>query len=141
MQNGSISVICCRWKRTDSGEIIKKDGRPLLQFVAIERGDSGEWAIPGVRRFLYIAQFVQDVNKLLTSTIHSQYYCDDKSHGGHMRERGNVLCRERREGRKKSLEFDDDFHTQPHSHNKVAEILDHLNSLRGTLCTTPKSVD
>ncbi|XP_076331827.1 ADP-ribose pyrophosphatase, mitochondrial isoform X2 [Tachypleus tridentatus] len=37
------------WKKNDKGDIIKNpsSGLPLLQFVSIQRKDSGEWAIPG----------------------------------------------------------------------------------------------
>ena len=39
-----------RWKKDENGKVIedKSSGKPLLQFIAIIRGDSGEWAIPGV---------------------------------------------------------------------------------------------
>ena len=38
-----------RWKRNSSGDKIIKDGKPVLEFVAIERRDCSEWALPGVR--------------------------------------------------------------------------------------------
>ena len=28
-------------------------GKPILQFIAIQRRDSGEWAIPGVRQVTF----------------------------------------------------------------------------------------
>lgn len=31
------------------------DNKPVLQFVAIQRRDTGEWAIPGVRRVHFLA--------------------------------------------------------------------------------------
>lgn len=37
-----------RWKRDLSGAVITKDGKPVLEFVAIKRKDCDEWAIPGV---------------------------------------------------------------------------------------------
>ena len=40
-----------RWKRNDAdGEVVKntETNKPILQFVAIVRRDSGVWAIPGV---------------------------------------------------------------------------------------------
>ena len=37
-----------RWKRDSSGEKIHKDGKPVLEFVAIQRTDCSEWALPGV---------------------------------------------------------------------------------------------
>ena len=41
----------CRWKRDESGRKIvsSESGKPQLQFIAIQRRDSGEWALPGVR--------------------------------------------------------------------------------------------
>ena len=38
-----------RWKRDKSGEKILRDGKPVLEFVAVKRKDTGEWALPGVR--------------------------------------------------------------------------------------------
>ena len=38
-----------RWKRNSNGEKELRDGKPVLEFVAIKRKDTGEWAIPGVR--------------------------------------------------------------------------------------------
>ena len=40
-------------ERTASGEKILKEGKPVLQFVAIQRKDNGEWAIPGVSTLQY----------------------------------------------------------------------------------------
>ena len=36
-------------QRTESGEVVKHEGtgRRVLEFVSIQRKDSGEWAIPG----------------------------------------------------------------------------------------------
>ena len=52
IKNGNMSPSFTnnRWKRDDEGQIIKDGdgGKQVLQFVAIVRGDSGEWAIPGV---------------------------------------------------------------------------------------------
>jgi ADP-ribose pyrophosphatase len=53
-KRSSISeVSCSRWKRDGRGNMMKhgSSGRPILQFVAIQRRDSGEWAIPGVGVF------------------------------------------------------------------------------------------
>ena len=40
----------CRWKRDDSGDVMMhpESGKPIMQFVCIQRKDSGEWALPGV---------------------------------------------------------------------------------------------
>jgi len=37
-----------RWKRDSSGKKVIRDGKPVLEFVAIERRDCSEWALPGV---------------------------------------------------------------------------------------------
>ena len=44
-------VVFFRWKRDPNGHIINNLGttKPILQFICIQRSDSGEWAIPGVR--------------------------------------------------------------------------------------------
>ena len=36
-------------QRTEAGEVVKHEGtgRRVLEFVSIQRKDSGEWAIPG----------------------------------------------------------------------------------------------
>ena len=44
----------CRWKRDSKGSIVyrRRDGedysKPVLEFVAIERRDTKQWALPGV---------------------------------------------------------------------------------------------
>ncbi|XP_076236007.1 ADP-ribose pyrophosphatase, mitochondrial [Calliopsis andreniformis] len=47
--NHAADPIVTRWKRDATGEleIDKNTNKPVLEFVAIERRDSGEWAIPG----------------------------------------------------------------------------------------------
>ena len=47
--NHAADPIVTRWKRDNAGivEVDKQTGKPVLQFVAIQRRDSGEWAIPG----------------------------------------------------------------------------------------------
>ncbi|EZA58090.1 ADP-ribose pyrophosphatase, mitochondrial [Ooceraea biroi] len=47
--NHAADPIVTRWKRDNSGlvETDKCTGKRVLQFVAIQRRDSGEWAIPG----------------------------------------------------------------------------------------------
>ena len=43
------TVIFFRWKRTSAG--LKLDGgKKVLEFVAIQRKDNSQWAIPGVRK-------------------------------------------------------------------------------------------
>lgn len=38
-----------RWKKDGSGSKVLSDGKPVIEFVAIKRKDTGQWAIPGVR--------------------------------------------------------------------------------------------
>jgi predicted NUDIX family NTP pyrophosphohydrolase len=45
--NHAADPIVTRWKRNQSGEIEKKGGLQVLEFVAIKRRDNGAWAIPG----------------------------------------------------------------------------------------------
>ncbi|XP_027203626.2 LOW QUALITY PROTEIN: ADP-ribose pyrophosphatase, mitochondrial [Dermatophagoides pteronyssinus] len=47
--NHAADPIVTRWKRDDSNKIIKHkvSGKPIMQFVAIQRKDVLEWAIPG----------------------------------------------------------------------------------------------
>ena len=47
--NHAADPIVTRWRRNEAGEIIKNEesGKNLLEFVSIQRKDSGEWAIPG----------------------------------------------------------------------------------------------
>ena len=37
-----------RWKRDAAGGKVMQDGKPVLEFVAVKRKDTGDWAIPGV---------------------------------------------------------------------------------------------
>ncbi|XP_060803532.1 ADP-ribose pyrophosphatase, mitochondrial [Amyelois transitella] len=46
--NHAADPVVTRWKRLESGELVHDDNdKPILQFVAIKRGDTGEWALPG----------------------------------------------------------------------------------------------
>ncbi|XP_063363842.1 ADP-ribose pyrophosphatase, mitochondrial [Cydia amplana] len=46
--NHAADPVVTRWKRLQSGEVEKDNSnKPILQFVAIKRGDTGEWALPG----------------------------------------------------------------------------------------------
>lgn len=37
-----------RWKRDERGDVVKRDGKPVLEFVAVRRHDNKHWALPGV---------------------------------------------------------------------------------------------
>lgn len=45
--NHAADPLVTRWKRDSSGEKSHKDGKPVLEFVAIQRTDCSEWALPG----------------------------------------------------------------------------------------------
>ena len=47
--NHAADPIVTRWKRDERGKIWynKESKKPVLQFVSIQRRDTGEWAIPG----------------------------------------------------------------------------------------------
>ncbi|XKL62364.1 hypothetical protein PGB90_002197 [Kerria lacca] len=46
--NHAVDPIVTRWKNNnESVECNEETGKPILQFVAIRRRDSGEWALPG----------------------------------------------------------------------------------------------
>ena len=47
--NHAADPIVTRWKRDAHGNVVTcdKNGRKILQFVAIQRRDNNEWAIPG----------------------------------------------------------------------------------------------
>lgn len=44
----TIIILYSRWKHTSEGKRFYKNDKPVLEFVAIKRKDSGIWAIPGV---------------------------------------------------------------------------------------------
>ncbi|KAJ8312987.1 hypothetical protein KUTeg_010360 [Tegillarca granosa] len=46
--NHAADPIVTRWLRDTNGDVIKDGhGKPVLEFVAIQRQDCGEWALPG----------------------------------------------------------------------------------------------
>ena len=49
--NHAADPIVTRWKRDEKGkiEIHETSKLPILQFVAVQRRDTKEWAIPGVK--------------------------------------------------------------------------------------------
>jgi hypothetical protein len=54
--NHAADPIVSRWKKDEDGEpvIHPKTNKKILQFVAIERLDTNEWAIPGVSILLLL---------------------------------------------------------------------------------------
>ena len=55
--NHAADPIVTRWKRDSAGNKIFTNGKPLLEFVAIKRKDTGEWAIPGVSKLGPVGHF------------------------------------------------------------------------------------
>ena len=49
--NHAVDPIVSRWQRDGKGEKVMMAGKPVLEFVAIKRKDTGDWAIPGVNFF------------------------------------------------------------------------------------------
>lgn len=46
--NHAADPLVTRWKKDEAGNRVKDaEGHDVLEFVAIKRGDTGEWAIPG----------------------------------------------------------------------------------------------
>ena len=49
--NHAADPIITRWEHDDSGEIVKINGKPVLEFIAVKRQDATKaWAIPGVSK-------------------------------------------------------------------------------------------
>lgn len=48
ISNAYSSFFIWRWKIDGKGDKVLKNGKPVLEFVAIQRRDTNEWAIPGV---------------------------------------------------------------------------------------------
>ncbi|XP_031748827.1 ADP-ribose pyrophosphatase, mitochondrial isoform X4 [Xenopus tropicalis] len=50
--NHAADPLITRWKQDSDGRRVtdKGTGKPILQFVAIQRKDCGQWAIPGIYR-------------------------------------------------------------------------------------------
>lgn len=61
--NHAADPIVTRWKRNNGSQILI-DGKPVLQFVAIQRRDSGEWAIPGG---------MVDAGEMISSTLKREF--------------------------------------------------------------------
>ncbi|XP_065193388.1 ADP-ribose pyrophosphatase, mitochondrial-like [Sycon ciliatum] len=45
--NHAADPIVTRWRRDAGGKVEEKNGQRVLEFVSIQRADSGAWAIPG----------------------------------------------------------------------------------------------
>lgn len=67
--NHAADPIITRWKRDATGEKVMDpdSGKPLLQFVSIQRKDCGQWAIPGG---------MVDPGELVTATLRREF-CEE----------------------------------------------------------------
>ncbi|KAM4632273.1 ADP-ribose pyrophosphatase, mitochondrial [Discoglossus pictus] len=67
--NHAADPIITRWKRDAEGEKVTDatSGKPILQFVAIQRKDCGQWAIPGG---------MVDPGELVTATLKREF-CEE----------------------------------------------------------------
>lgn len=54
--NHAADPVVTRWKLDDNGKKVKDPNSKkfILQFVAIQRSDTNEWAIPGVSAHFYL---------------------------------------------------------------------------------------
>lgn len=43
-----------RWKKTPEGTVMERFGKSVLEFVAIQRRDNLQWALPGVSEGIYV---------------------------------------------------------------------------------------
>ena len=67
--NHAADSIITRWEHDSSGEILKINGKPVLEFIAIKRQDGNEvWAIPGVSKKKVIF-FYNDNSKVNESQV------------------------------------------------------------------------
>lgn len=56
-----------RWKVDEDGKRIVHSvtNKPVLQFVSIQRSDSGEWALPGVSISIYFGDTFLNKNNII----------------------------------------------------------------------------
>ncbi|XP_076452281.1 ADP-ribose pyrophosphatase, mitochondrial-like [Babylonia areolata] len=62
--NHAADPIVTRWKRDANGDKVMKDGCPVLQFIAVQRRDNNEWALPGG---------MVDAGEVITMTIKREF--------------------------------------------------------------------
>ncbi|KAK3084733.1 hypothetical protein FSP39_018106 [Pinctada imbricata] len=63
--NHAADPIVTRWKRNEQNEVIKgSDGKPILEFVSVQRKDNGQWAIPGG---------MVDAGEVITATLRREF--------------------------------------------------------------------
>ncbi|XP_070204348.1 ADP-ribose pyrophosphatase, mitochondrial-like isoform X2 [Littorina saxatilis] len=62
--NHAADPIVTRWKRDESGKVVEKDGKKVAQFIAVQRRDNNEWALPGG---------MVDAGEVITTTIRREF--------------------------------------------------------------------
>jgi hypothetical protein len=45
--NWAADAVVTRWRRDRNGVVMERDGKKVLEFVAVKRRDGGGWAVPG----------------------------------------------------------------------------------------------
>eukprot|EP00730_Choanoeca_flexa_P005209 TRINITY_DN11904_c0_g1_i7.p1 TRINITY_DN11904_c0_g1~~TRINITY_DN11904_c0_g1_i7.p1 ORF type:complete len:1110 (+),score=209.84 TRINITY_DN11904_c0_g1_i7:56-3331(+) len=90
--NHAADTLVTRWRRTERGRILERGGRPVLEFLAIERRDGEGWAIPG--SFHYqgesdIATFAQSV---IEEALANKLNEHEAAALQELLERGETLC-------------------------------------------------
>ena len=89
--NWAADTVVTRWRRDRNGVVMERDGKKVLEFVAVKRRDGGGWAVPGgfrddkeEEKFTFGREFIEETM--------------NKSNGG---EEGPTLTEEEREVVKK----------------------------------------
>nr|XP_022342369.1 ADP-ribose pyrophosphatase, mitochondrial-like isoform X2 [Crassostrea virginica] len=63
--NHAADPVVTRWKMDESGKTLNgSDGRPVLQFVSVQRRDNHQWAIPGG---------MVDAGEVVTATVRREF--------------------------------------------------------------------
>ena len=58
----SLVIALHRWKRKPDGSILTDEEKPVLEFIAIQRVDNQQWAIPGVSQHFKVFLFFFQLN-------------------------------------------------------------------------------
>lgn len=45
---GLSVLVSFRWSKDANGEFVMENGKRVLEFIAVQRADTKQWAIPGV---------------------------------------------------------------------------------------------
>lgn len=128
--NHAADPVVSRWKRRDDGSIQKVQDEPVLEFVAIKRGDNGQWAIPGVS-----AVYCTDTSKLYRSLSNVQGMVDP----GELISK--TLLREFMEEAQNALDMDKDRRQEREA--KIEKFFSERGEeiFRGVVSSDPRNTD